>query len=89
MSVNLVDLFYRWNTQKERQNCGYVRNRGVLVGKHIGSNRVNLDSSSEFTAYKKYSIAYVFDALRDLVPFAQFKKREKHPRRSVTFSKVY
>ena len=28
------------------------------------------------------------DALRDLVPFVQFKKREKHPWRSATFSKV-
>ena len=28
------------------------------------------------------------DVLRDLVPFAQFKKREKHPWRSVTFNKV-
>ena len=28
------------------------------------------------------------DALRDLVPILQFKKREKHPWRSVTFSKV-
>ena len=28
------------------------------------------------------------DALRDLVAFAQFKKREKHPWRSVDFSKV-
>ena len=28
------------------------------------------------------------DALRDLVPFIQFKKREKHPGRSVNFSKV-
>ena len=27
-------------------------------------------------------------ALRDLVPFVQFKKREKHPWRSVNFSKV-
>ena len=27
-------------------------------------------------------------ALRDLAPFVQFKKREKHPWRSVTFSKV-
>ena len=27
-------------------------------------------------------------ALRDLVPFVQFKKREKNPWRSVTFSKV-
>ena len=30
----------------------------------------------------------ICDALHDLVPFAQFKKREKHPRRNVTFSKV-
>ena len=28
------------------------------------------------------------DALRDLVPFVQFKKREKHPCRSFNFSKV-
>ena len=30
----------------------------------------------------------ICDALRDLVPFAQFKKLGKHPWRSVTFSKV-
>ena len=29
---------------------------------------------------------YVCDAMRDLVPFVQFKKHEKHPWRSVTFS---
>ena len=28
------------------------------------------------------------DDLRDLVPFVQFKKREKHPWRNVTFRKV-
>ena len=28
------------------------------------------------------------DALRDLVAFVQFKKREKHPWRSVNFGKV-
>ena len=28
------------------------------------------------------------DALRDLVPFSQFKKREKHPWRIITLSKV-
>ena len=28
------------------------------------------------------------DALRDLALFVQFKKREKHPWRSVTFRKV-
>ena len=31
---------------------------------------------------------YKCDVLRDLVPFVQFKKREKHPWRSLTFSKV-
>ena len=30
----------------------------------------------------------ICDALRDLLLFVQFKKREKHPWRSVNFSKV-
>ena len=30
----------------------------------------------------------IWSVLRDLVPFAQFKKHEKHSRRNVTFSKV-
>ena len=30
----------------------------------------------------------IFDVLCDLVPFVQFKKREKHRWRTVTFSKV-
>ena len=30
----------------------------------------------------------ICDAFHDLVPFIQFKKREKHPWRNVTFSKV-
>ena len=30
----------------------------------------------------------IHDALRDLIPFVQFKKREKHPWKSDTFSKV-
>ena len=31
---------------------------------------------------------FTCDALHDLVTFVQFKKREKHPWRSVTFSKA-
>ena len=31
-----------------------------------------------------FSVYNICDALRDLVPFAQFKKREKHPLRSAT-----
>ena len=30
----------------------------------------------------------ICDALRDLVPFVQFKKREKHPWRSVNFTEM-
>ena len=30
----------------------------------------------------------IWDALHDLIPFVQFEKREKHPWRCVTFSKV-
>ena len=35
-----------------------------------------------------YPTLLISDALRDLILFVQFKKSEKHPRRSVTFSKV-
>ena len=31
---------------------------------------------------------FVYNALRDLVPFVQFRKREKNPWRSVAFSKL-
>ena len=34
------------------------------------------------------SLDLICDALRDLVPFVQFKKREKHLWRSVTFTKI-
>ena len=39
-------------------------------------------------SYSQRTIDLDSDVLRDLVPFVQFKKREKHPWRSVTFSKV-
>ena len=40
------------------------------------------------TIYVQYTISLDSDVLHDLVPFVQFKKHKKHPRRSVTFSKV-
>ena len=36
----------------------------------------------------KTELKHICDALHDLVPFVQFKKREKHPFRTVNFSKV-
>ena len=40
------------------------------------------------TIYAQCTIGLDSDVLRDLVPFKQFKKRKKHPWRSVTFSKI-
>ena len=41
-----------------------------------------------FSLFDRLQPSNICDVLRDLVPFVQFKKREKHPWRSVTFSKV-
>ena len=41
-----------------------------------------------WTIYAQRTIGLDSDVLRDLVPFAQFKKHEKHPWRSVTFSEI-
>ena len=40
------------------------------------------------TIYAQRTIGLDSNVLRDLVPFVQFKKCEKHPSRNVTFSKV-
>ena len=37
---------------------------------------------------KKVTGFHICDTLRDLLPFVQFEKREKHPRRNVSLSKV-
>ena len=42
-----------------------------------------------FLLFFLINFGHICDALRDLVPFVQFKKREKRPWRRVTFSKAY
>ena len=42
----------------------------------------------EYKAEFAKKVSLICGALRDLVPCTRFKKREKHPWRSVTFSKV-
>ena len=46
-----------------------------------------LDNSFHEPPYKRNN-SKICDALRDLIPFVQFKKREKRPWMSNTFSKV-
>ena len=43
---------------------------------------------NEFAAFSQSHAIMIYYALRDLIPFVQFKKRKKHPWRSVNFSKV-
>ena len=44
---------------------------------------------TEISASKEKIDVNICGALRDLVPFVQVKKREKHPWRSVTFRNIY
>ena len=54
----------------------------------IAYNLQNIPNISSGLCRHKFYDINICDVLRDLVPFAQFKKRVKHPWRSVTFSKV-
>ena len=56
--------------------------------KHILINLHNIlqDFSKYVWLFWGYALNIKGFMVRDLVPFAQFNKREKHPRRSVTFS---
>ena len=38
------------------------------------------------TTQPQYTVIFICDSLPDFVPFVQFKIREKHPSRNVTFS---
>ena len=55
-----------------------------------GDNHYTTAPRMDFTVkiFPLKSSFIIFGALRNLVPCAQLKKREKHPFRSVTFSKV-
>ena len=59
--------------------CGKGLNTKFFCHEQEGLHATSLD---------QIAIARKCGALRDLVPFAQFQKREKHPSRSVNSSKV-
>ena len=49
---------------------------------------LTLTRCPHISRYKDIKITTKCGGLHDLVPFAQFKKREKHPWKSVNFSRV-
>ena len=62
-------------------NHELIRNQVQCISLLFLLVTLNTDMSVGFTLS-------IFDALRNLVPFVQFEKREKQPWMSVTFSKV-
>ena len=59
-----------------------------LHTQHKGWKSLKTQKLTYFVTSPKSFEIFFCDALRDLVPFVQFKKREKHPWMSVTFSKM-
>ena len=47
---------------------------------------VSEEDTDKRSSLSTYRLFIIWDTLRDLVSFVQFKIREKHPWRSVTFS---
>ena len=69
------------------QRCEICSKLTVKTPKRLNILVFSLLNILVFTLFH-FSEKIMCNALRDLVPFVQYKKREKHPWRSVTFSKV-
>ena len=69
------------------QQKNWTKNRQQDDTGHMGVFHYSYWKLSQ-NCYKILCFFFICDALHDLVPFVQFKTREKHPWRSVTFSKV-
>ena len=79
------------------QHNGYEHLLSVIRQKGESQNRGNKKTKHAFSYFdlkrvdhpandQEIAIYFFSDALRNLVPFVQFKIREKHSRRSVTFA---
>ena len=76
---------YMLHIKPEVSNIGtFIIFKPAVLGATIFKTKMKRNWISKFLRY----LLAIRDGLRDLVRFVQFKKREKHPRRSVNFSKV-
>ena len=66
-------------------NNWFCNSRSTFFAQSLRSSNISTRSLQDPA---KKSFNGICDALRDMVPFIPFKKGEKHPRRSVNFSKV-
>ena len=66
-------------------HCRKLKRNGQIDKTYSRDGVMHIANSNVMGKQLQY---YICGALRDLAPCAHFKKREKHPWRNVTFSKV-
>ena len=76
---DMIDLVQTIRFEKVKSNFQRELNEDLKTIK---------SSNKTLTPADKVSNMYKCGALHDFVPFVQFKKREKQPKRSINFSKV-
>ena len=79
--------------KRETYKCTFKK-RLNFVNVHVQKSERRMYAAENSCTYEcaytylASSGTYICDALRDLVPFVQFKKREKHPWWAATFCKI-
>ena len=70
---------------------GYFSKTGIFLISFAKGSLITVGVTAKFTSIKnvKHSTWCIWDALRDLLTSVKFKKCEKHPCRSVNFSKAW
>ena len=86
-----IDLLYKYPYQRKKLHWEYKLHI-LLLRLRLYTFSISFFGQTELSS-RNYNIhpqaslpqTLTFDILRDLVPFVQFKKRERQPRRSVSF----
>ena len=73
---------------QKKIDCESLINSQKNVYRRNNFSKVASLQSTDSKQTSSQILSRICDALRDLVPFVQFKKREKHPWGSVNFNKV-
>ena len=94
MKSNFMQItLFSAHTRKRSLRCIYMRheNQDASLRCNISRNHILYDFHA-FMHYIRYSVNSITKnncgTLHNLAAFAQFKKREKHPWRTVNFSKI-
>ena len=89
--VKLTRHYYQSNLlalgPKRKETISTI-SRKYVIERVVEQNEYFTFSSYVIDAEGVVNSEAICGALRDLVPLIQFKKREKHPWRSINFSKV-